>query len=369
MITAYTDAAVFTGEKFIQHQVVLVKDGIVKDILPAAQLPAEVPIVDCANKYLVPAFIDLQIYGAAGKLFSAYPSVAALQLLAQHNAGSGTASCLVTIATQPKATIVACIEAIKSYWQQGCKGIMGMHLEGPFINAEKRGAHVKDWVVSPTLGAVKSLLQNAGGVIKMVTLAPECVDEKVIQLFVENGVIVSIGHSNATFAEATNAMNNGATTVTHLYNAMSPLHHREPGLVGAAMQHPKATASIIADGLHVAYEAVKIAKQIMGDRLFFITDAVTETTIGPYQHVLNTDHYDLSNGILSGSALTMILAVQNAVSYCNTSLEEALKMASLYPAKVMGWQHRLGKIEKGYTASFSLIDKDLSAATITGGAW
>ncbi len=364
MPKAYTNATIFNGETFIGDHTVITNNGTIETVVHATQLPQGITTIDCQNQLLVPAFLDLQVYGAGGKLFSAYPTTEALKLLAGHNAQSGTATCLATIATQPMEVIEACVEAIKTYWQQGGKGILGMHLEGPFINAEKRGAHVKEWVISPSEEAIKNLLQKADGVIKMVTLAPECVDEKIIQLFAENGVVVSIGHSNASFGEATNAMNNGATAITHLYNAMSPLHHREPGLVGAVMQHPSATASIIPDGIHVHYEAVKIAKQIMGERLFFITDAVTETTVGPYQHVLNTDHYDLPNGTLSGSALTMLIAVSNAVNHCSISLAEALRMASLYPAKVMGLQHKYGRIEKGYTANFALVDKDLSAATL-----
>ena len=366
MLQAYTNATIFTGSKFIDHHVVIIADSIIEAILPAELLPGDISIIDCQNQLLVPAFIDLQIYGAGGKLFSAYPGSEVFQLLANHNAQSGTGTCLVTIATQPMETILSCIDAIKTYWQQGGDRIMGMHLEGPFINAVKRGAHVKEWIVSPTVDEVKTLLRVAGGVIKIVTLAPECLDEKIIPLFLENGVIVSIGHSNATFSEAINAMKNGATTVTHLYNAMSPLHHREPGLVGAAMQHPSATASIIPDGIHVDYEAIKIAKKIMGQRLFFITDAVTKTTIGPYRHVLNSDHYDLPDGTLSGSALTMVKAVKNAVEHCNTSLDEALRMASLYPARVMGLQQQLGKIEKGFAARFALVNRDLSSATLCG---
>ena len=369
MQQAYTNATIFTGETFLENHAVIVNDGLIEAVIPKENLPADCAIIDCRNHYLVPSFTDLQVYGASGKLFSAFPSTEALQLLAQHNAESGTAACLVTIATQPLPVIEACIEAIKTYLGQGGKGIMGMHLEGPYINAEKRGAHVKEWVVNPTLEEVKTLLQKAEGVIKMVTLAPEWIDEKIIQLFADNGVIVSIGHSNASFEQATKVMNNGAKSVTHLYNAMSPLHHREPGLVGAVMQHPIATASIIPDGIHVHYEAVKIAKQIMGERLFFITDAVPSTNVGPYQHVYNTDHYDLPNGTLSGSALTMLKAVSNAVEHCNISLAEAIRMASLYPARLMGLQNQYGKIEKGFAATIALLSKDLQTATLPGSSF
>jgi len=360
MLTAYINAQIFTGEKLLEDHAVLVDGGLIIDVVLNVQLPRDIHSIDCKGQLLAPAFIDLQIYGAQERLFSAYPTVEALQLLVEHNAKSGTAACLATIATQPMETILPCIEAIKQYWNQGGVGIMGMHLEGPFINAEKRGAHVKEWVAAPTADEVETLLQKADGVIKMVTLSPETLDAEVIQKFVNNGIIVSIGHSGASFAQATQALDSGAAIVTHLFNAMSPLHHREPGVVGAVMAHGTATASIIPDGIHLDYEAVKIAKKMMGERLFFITDAVTKTDIGPYQHVLDTDHYDLPNGTLSGSALTMLKAVQNAVKHCGFSLEESLRMVSLYPARVMGLDGSYGKIQKGYAERLCLINHDLS---------
>ncbi|MEO7311151.1 MAG: N-acetylglucosamine-6-phosphate deacetylase [Chitinophagaceae bacterium] len=366
MIHAYTNATIFNGTVFVEDHSVIVADNIIQLVAGNNDLPADIVTIDCQEHLLVPAFMDLQIYGAGGKLFSAFPGPDSLELLARQNANSGTANCLVTIATQPMDVIEICIEAIKMYWQQGGKGILGMHLEGPFINALKSGAHIKEWMVSPTPDEVKSLLEKAAGVIKMVTLAPECIDPEIIPLFVEHGIVVSIGHSNATLAEANAAFDSGTTTTTHLFNAMSALHHRQPGLPAATMLHPGATASIIPDGIHVDYETVRLAKKMMGDRLFFITDAVTETNSGPYQHVLNTNHYDLPDGTLSGSALTMLQAVKNAVDHCHISLKEALRMVSLYPARVMRLEQQYGKIETGFTATFALVDRNLSAAIVPG---
>jgi N-acetylglucosamine-6-phosphate deacetylase len=364
MPKAYTNATIFNGEQFLENHAVLVHDGIIEAIIAANMLPNNVQIIDCNNQLLVPAFLDLQVYGAGGQLFSAYPTTTALQLLAKHNASTGTTGCLATIATQPMPVIMACITAIKNYWQQGGQGILGMHLEGPYINETKRGAHVKEWVTSPTVTDIDTLLNHANGVIKMITIAPECVDEGVIELLKNANIKIAIGHSNANFEQATHYLNNGVSTITHLYNAMSPLHHREPGIVGAAMQHPSATASIIPDGIHVHYEAVKIAKQQMGERLYFITDAVTPTSNEPYQHVLNNDHYTLPNGILSGSALTMLKVVKNAVDFCHIKLEEALRMASLYPARVMGLQQQFGRIAPGFKAHFALLSANLENAEL-----
>lgn len=354
--SAYTNAFIFTGEKWVKNKTVLIKGGTIIDIVPSKNSNPGFETIDCQGKILAPAFIDLQIYGAGKQLFSAYPTTGALVLLVENNLKHGTATCLVTIATQTLPVIHASIDAIKEYWGKDGKGILGLHLEGPFINKIKRGAHVDSYIHVPTEAEIIDLLQYANGVIKMVTLAPETCGRNIIDLFLSAGVVVSAGHSNATFAEATKSFDEGVVTATHLFNAMSVLHHRDIGLPGAVLNHSIVMASIIPDGIHVSFETVKLAKKMMGERLFFITDAVTETTIGPYQHVFNKDHYDLPDATLSGSALTMLQGVQNAVKYCDIPLEEALRMASLYPARLMGLGDKLGKIKVGFAGDFVLME-------------
>ncbi len=227
-----------------------------------------------------------------------------------------------------------------------------MHIEGPWIHSSKRGAHIESLIHSPKKEEVLQLLEYGKGVIKMITLAPEVCDSAIIHLIKSYGIVISAGHSNATYEQAINSFNNGITTVTHLYNAMSGLQHREPGMVGAAFNHREVMASIIPDGYHVNFAAIKIAKRMMGNRLFVITDAVTHTTEGHYQHTLMGDKYE-SNFILSGSALTMEKAVTNLVNYCSIEIEEAIRMCSLYPAMVLGLDQQLGKIEKGFQAAFT----------------
>lgn len=354
---AYTNATIFTGERWLDEQVVLVRNETIVDIVSTEKVEKDFDIIDCQGKVLAPAFIDLQIYGAGSQLFSAFPTVEALQKLVDHNLKFGTSQCLATIATQSLTVIYACLDAIKKYGANDGKGILGLHLEGPFINKIKRGAHIENLIHTPTEQEVSELLEYANGVIKMVTLAPEICSKNVIDLFVQAGVIVSAGHSNATYLEAMNGFKYGIKTVTHLFNAMSPLHHRDVGMPGAVLNHPTLMASIIPDGIHVSFEAVMLAKKLMGERLFFITDAVTETNIGAYQHVFNKDHYTLPNGTLSGSALTLLQAVKNAVNHCCIPIDEALRMASLYPAKLMGIDNNFGKIEIGYAADFAIMDK------------
>jgi len=236
---------------------------------------------------------------------------------------------------------------VRAYWDQGGQGVIGLHLEGPWINPVKRGAHIESLIHAPTLEEVQEILEYGSGVITMITLAPECCDPALVEMIRNEGIIISAGHSNATYEEATGFLNDGIEAVTHLYNAMSPLQHRAPGLVGAVLDHRSAMASIIPDGYHVDYSALRIAKKIMGDRLFVITDAVTETRSGHYPHERAGDKYE-SAGILSGSALDMITAVKNLETHAGIEFEEALRMCSLYPARVIGKENELGRIEKGY---------------------
>jgi N-acetylglucosamine-6-phosphate deacetylase len=206
---------------------------------------------------------------------------------------------------------------------------------------------------------VSTLLKEGKDVIKIITVAPECCDPRFIKMFVDAGIIVSAGHCNAGYAEAKNFSSLGIRLVTHMFNAMSPLHHRDTGLPGAAFEDGQLSASIIPDGIHVSWSALKIAKKQMGERLFFITDSVTETNIGPYQHQLNNDHYCTADGTLSGSAITMLQGVKNAIQYAGISTEESLSMATLYPARAAGIEDDYGSIAPGKKASMLLLNERL----------
>jgi N-acetylglucosamine-6-phosphate deacetylase len=186
---------------------------------------------------------------------------------------------------------------------------------------------------------------------------------EVIKLIHSQGIVISAGHSNATYHEAMKGFNNGINAVTHLFNAMSPLQHREPGLVGAAMDHSEVMASIIPDGHHVDFAAIRIAKTVMAHRLFVITDAVTETAEGPYPHEMAGDKYE-AGGILSGSALNMVQAFRNLVEKAGIEMEEALNMCSLYPSQVIRMEHELGRIRKGYLAKLVVLDDKMEVRRV-----
>ena len=292
------------------------------------------------------------------KLFAEFPYADTLVDMYKHCITGGTHLFLPTVATNTLQVVHKCIDAVNDYYKANGKGVAGLHLEGPWLNKLKRGAHVEELIHSPDIKEVADLLEYGKGVIKMITLAPEICSTDVTNLIQSSGIIISAGHSNGTFAETMQAFDNGIHTVTHLFNAMSSFHHRNPGMPAAVMQHPTVMASIIADGHHVDFEVIKIAKKLIERRLFLITDAVTETVRGYYPHHLEGDKY-VSKGILSGSAITMLQSVKNCFEKVGIELNEALRMASIYPAKVLGIDYYVGMIKKGYAASFIMLDKDL----------
>jgi N-acetylglucosamine-6-phosphate deacetylase len=347
---------IFTGTEWLLNHALIVNDGIIESIQPSVALKEPVthhlPI-------LIPALIDLQIYGAGGQLLSVYPTVEALQLLKEYCVKGGAAWFQPTVATNSKEVIHACIDAVRAFKQLPNNHCIGLHVEGPWINPIKRGAHLSEFIYQPTTEQVKELLEYGKGIITMITLAPEICDTDIVDLIQSYGVVVSAGHSNADYATATNAFNEGISTATHLYNAMSALQHREPGMVGAIFNHPTVYCSIVPDGYHVNFEAIQIAKKQMGNRLFAITDAVTESSSGAYPHQLNGDKYE-SNGILSGSALTMLTCMQKLHQQCKIELGEAIRMCSLYPAQVIQQKEITGMLKPGQKADWIGLNDELT---------
>ena len=355
----YLADKVFTGDEWITGAVVVTENGTIKELVQRTKTNSASGLVDLQGSILIPAFIDLQIYGANKKLFAVHPTVDALADLYNYCKDGGAVLFQPTLATNTMEVFFRGIDTIRKYWGEGGKGVIGLHLEGPWLNPEKKGAHPKKLIHSPTLDEVKELLEYGRGVITMITIAPEVCSKEVIHLIQSYGVIISAGHSNANYLQAMAALDEGISAITHLYNAMSALQHREPGLVGAAFTHSSAMASIIPDGHHVNYAAIKIAVQVMQQRLFVITDAVTETTEGSYHHHLENDKYT-AHGILSGSSLTMHRAFLNLINHVMVSPELAIKMCSLYPAQVMGLAGKYGKIAPGYAAQFLVLDHKLN---------
>lgn len=359
-IIAITNGIVFTEDKLISGKALLIKGSRVVSVVGFDEVPSGAQIVNVEGNYVVPGFIDLQIYGGGGRLFSADPSADAIAEIAQALAKSGTTSFMITMATNTLDVVDKAFDVLKRYRHPA---LLGLHLEGPYLNPVRRGAHPAECIRQPDVAEIGALLKRAEGCLRMMTVAPERFDRETIRLLTENGILVSAGHSDASFDEAMAAFDNGVRAITHLFNAMSPLHHRNPGLPGAAFQSLTAVASIIADGIHVDYQVLSISKKLMGDRLFLITDAVTDTNVGTYTHVFRGDRYTLPDGTLSGSALTMMQAVANCVRHAGVPLEEALRMASLYPARVIG-ADAYGRIAPGATANLVVFDSQYTVKQV-----
>lgn len=355
MLTALTNAVFLTGKEIIKDKALLLENETVKGWVDEVNIPTEARVINHEGHYIVPGLLDLQIYGGGGHLFSDDPSFAALTAMAAGLVRSGTTGFLITLATNSIALFEKAIDVVRD---NPHPAVLGLHLEGPYINPVKKGAHIEQYIKKPERKEVEALLKRANGVVKMITLAPEMCDPEIVRLLIDNGVIISAGHSNATYYEAVAGFKNGIQTTTHLFNAMSALHHRDTGLPGAAYQSDHAYASIIPDGIHVDYAALAISKKVMRERLFLITDAVEPST-GDYPHVRQKDRFTLPNGTLSGSAITLLEGIHNCVRYAGIPLDEAVRMASTYPARLYGTPER-GEITIGQKANLTIFSEQFA---------
>ena len=356
MLNAYLNCTVFTDDNWLEDHAVLTRDGRITEIIPAKQVPMHATVHDLHGALLVPAFIDLQIYGGNGRYFPVLPDVASIEATYEACKAGGAAYFMITVPTHSPEVILKSIEAVRTYWEQGGQGLLGLHLEGPFISPEKKGAHLEKYIRSPTAEDIDWVLHHGRDIVKMMTVAPERCEPALITRLQEAGILVSAGHSNGTYEELYQSFERGITTCTHLFNAMSPLQSRAPGMVGAIYDHPSVHASVVADGMHVDFNAIRISKKIMGHRLFLITDAVAASDSGEYAFQEKDGRFVDANGILSGSSLTMLEAVKNCIVQVGIAPEEALRMASVYPAQVAGLSKELGSIAPGLRAAMVALD-------------
>ena len=360
---ALTHATVFDGDNLLDDHAVIIQGDTIVSVVPMTQasvLPAD--RIDVKGLLLTAGFIDLQLNGCGGVLFNSDISLDTLQVMNQTNLKSGTTQFLPTLITCPQPQMQQAIDLIDSMEHRESIGVLGLHLEGPFINVTKKGAHHADSIRQ--LNPVEAeQLANFHHAIKIITLAPECVEQTAIDALVKKGIKVSIGHTNATYQQLKDKQ--GLSMATHLYNAMTPLASREVGAVGYIAEQKPATG-IIVDGIHAAYPAVRIAKALLGEQLFLVTDAVTPagTNLSSYdmagQQAFVTDgkcHY--KDGTIAGAAITMIDGVKNLIEHVGVCKEEALKMANLYPARALGIEENFGKLKTGYKANIVMLDPAL----------
>ncbi|MEO8794477.1 MAG: N-acetylglucosamine-6-phosphate deacetylase [Daejeonella sp.] len=358
-LMALSAARIFTGAETLHNKTILIDQDKIKGIVDSQEIPSGYEIINFANSSIAPGLIDLQVYGSGGKLFGGKPTVDALQQMESDFLKQGCTGFMATVATNSTEIVLQAIESAKLFRKQTKGAFLGLHLEGPFLNSKKRGAHPENLIRKAILNELKEWINSAQGEIKIITIAPELQDMEVIEYLLSENIIISAGHSNATFTEAEVFFKSGIQAATHLFNAMPQIHHREPGLATAIFKS-KPFASIIADGVHVSYPMIDMAKELLGEKLFLITDAVTETNEGIYPHIFKEDRYVMPDGTLSGSCLSMFQAVRNCVKHTNIQLDEALRMASTYPSNLIQNQTKAGYIKADYPANLVVFNEQLT---------
>ncbi|EOC1454749.1 N-acetylglucosamine-6-phosphate deacetylase [Cronobacter sakazakii] len=364
---ALTHGRIYTGHDILDDHAIIIADGLIERLCPLAELPAGIEQRDMGGAIIAPGFIDVQLNGCGGVQFNDTAeavSIETLEIMQKANEKSGCTSYLPTLITCSDALMKQGVRVMREYLSRHQNQALGLHLEGPWLNIVKKGTHNPDYVRQPDAELVDFLCENAD-VITKITLAPERVAPDVIETLTAAGIVVSAGHSNATLKEAKNGFRAGIRFATHLFNAMPYITGREPGLTGAIFDEPDVWCGIIADGLHVDFANVRLAKKVKGDKLCLVTDATAPAgaNIDEFIFAGKTIYYRNGlcvdeNGTLSGSALTMIEGVRNLVEHVNIALDEALRMATLYPARAMGVAHRLGSIEAGKVANLTAFTRD-----------
>lgn len=360
---ALTHCTLYTGSQILQNHALVVENTTIVDLVPTVRLPSDLPRLDGQGWAAAPGFIDLQLNGCGGVMFNDAITADTLDTMHCTNLRSGTTSFLPTLITTSDAAMDEAIAVVTEYRRRYPQRVLGVHLEGPYLNPQRGGIH-NQVHIRPADGAMVDRLAKVGPeVIKLVTLAPEMVSLEQIQQLAKAGILVSAGHTNASFEEALAGFEAGVGMVTHLFNAMSAWQGRSPGLVGAVFSQPDIYAGVIVDGHHVHYGSVGLAQKIKPDRLVLVSDATPPvgTTLESFviggQRVFCRDGKCVNaDGTLGGAALTLIEAVGNCVRQVGIPLAEALRMATLYPARAIGVDHCLGQLAAGYQANVTLFD-------------
>lgn len=362
------NARMLVGEEFRDDLALVIEEGRISAVLPdaAPQLGPADEQVDLGGGWLLPGFIDVQVNGGGGALFNNTPDVPTLRTIAAAHRRFGTTALLPTLISDDLQVMRAAITATHDAITQGVPGVIGIHLEGPYIAPARKGTHDVSKFRVPDADEV-ALAASLDNGVTLLTLAPERVPLETIRALVERGVIVAAGHTAATYEEARAGLDAGIRGFTHLYNAMSPLQGREPGAVGAALEDRDSWVGIIVDGVHVHPGSLRVALAAKPrGRLLLVTDAMPPVGADDPSYELYGEIITAVDGVvrnaagsLAGSALDMATAVRNTVQLLGQPLAEAARMASTYPARFLNVDDRMGLIAEGFQADLVLLDDAL----------
>ena len=366
MMHALINARVLCAQGWRDDVAVVVADAWIRSLVAPNDIPAGAQIHDLSGKMLLPGFIDCQVNGGDGVLFNDQPTVEGIRAIGAAHRRFGTTGFLPTLISDTVDKMRVAIAATDAAATDDVPGVLGIHLEGPFISRERKGVHAEKYLHTPDAGELRVAESLQRGKT-LLTLAPECVSPDAIRNLAAAGVIVAAGHSNADYATVRAALDAGVRGFTHLFNAMSPLASRAPGMVGAALDDAAAWCGVIVDGHHVDAASLRIALRAKPrGKIFLVTDAMPPVGATDPTYLLNGETIvvrdggcQTASGTLAGSALSMIEAVRNTVELLGVPLEEAVRMASTYPADFLGLQATHGRVEAGFRADFTVVDQDL----------
>ena len=366
---ALTGARIFDGADWHDDAALVVSGGLVEAIVGRDAVPANAETIDLGGGLLAPGFVDLQVNGGGGVMLNDHPDFASIETICQAHVPFGTTALLPTLITDTPEITAAAVTAGAEAARRKLPGFLGLHLEGPHLSLARKGAHDPK-LIRPMNDADQAALIAARAKLPVLqtTIAPESVTAAQVEALAKAGIVVSLGHSDTDYATATAYADAGASMATHLFNAMSQIGNREPGLAGAAVDSGKVFAGLIADGIHVPPATIEIAlKAKQGPaRIFLVTDAMATIGTDMTSFTLNgrtiyrkDGSLRLADGTLAGADLDMISAVRFMHKVVGIELAEALRMASLYAAEAVGQSHRLGRLAKGTAADIVALTDDL----------
>lgn len=367
------NGTIITPFHLISDKDIIVEEGKIIEIVNKEELSTATltgaEVIEGKDKYIVPGYIDIHVHGGGGSdvMDGDYEAINQIAIAHSH---FGTTSFLATTMTMNKDKIIRSLRSICEAVKKGTAGaeILGIHMEGPYINSEKKGAQREEDIKKVSIEEFSEFNQASGNLIRLLTIAPEmpgAID--FIKYLDKQKIIVSVGHSNATYAQVQAGIQAGLSHVTHTFNAMRGLHHREPGVVGAALTSPELTVEVIADGIHIHPIVLKILTKIKeGEKIVLITDAMRAAglkegtyDLGGQEVIVTKGQARLKDGTLAGSVLTMDKAVKNMASKVGVPLPKAIQMASFNPARSIGIDDKKGSLEPGKDADIVILNKNL----------
>ena len=366
MMEALSGGQIFDGQSIINDCAVLIEYDKIVSVIPISDIPQVAKVIDLEGSLIAPGFIDIQVNGGGGVMLNDKPDVDTLKTIAESHRQFGTTAMLPTLISDDFLTMRATADVISKARQQKIPGIIGVHFEGPYLNIKRKGVH-DPLKIRPFEDQAKALYCEPDLGVVIATLAPENCPEGLIRELSESGVRVFAGHTAANYKEIKHAITEGLIGFTHLFNAMTPMESRAPGVVGAALEDAETWCGLIVDGIHVHPATLKVAISAkQAGKMVLVTDAMP--TVGAVEQTFTIRGETITaidgvcataDGTLSGSDLNMASAVRNTVELLGQPIEEALRMASLYPAELLGLSSNVGQIKTGFQADLVLLDNAL----------